>query len=161
MTGLRVAALAAGVALAAVLAAGCGRKHPTDEQFGLPDTSAQAAAAREQALLDGVAAMTAFQREQVRASVEKSAPNYGPARASLSGAIARLRPAPGKIPAPQLEACIPPLESALAAMDQVIAAGKAGDPVAAGEGWTIFNLSTEALLLVLPPPPAAADTPAR
>ncbi len=137
--------------LAVVAASGCGRKPPTDAEFGLPDDSAQARAGREGALLDGVSAMMAFRREGLRASVEESAPNYAPARAQLAAAIARLRPAPGKMPAPQLEACIPPMQSALAAMDQVIAAGKAGDPVAAREGWTGFSQSVETLFMLLKP----------
>jgi hypothetical protein len=153
----RTAGLFLAAALAAALAAGCGRKHLTDEQFGLPDNSAQAAAEREQALLDGVQAMIAFRREQLRADVEKSAPNYAPPRARLAGAISRLRPAPGKMPTAKLEACVLPLESALGAMDRVISAEKANDPVAAEEGWTFFNLSAETLFMVLEPPAAGGQ----
>ena len=145
--------LIAAVLLAAALAAGCGGpKKMSDAEFGLPENSEQPRAEREQALLDGVRALAGFRREQVRATVEKSAPNYAPARAPLAGAIARLRPAPGRMPAPQLEACVQPLENALTAMDRVIAAGKTGDPVGAEEGWALFDLSVETLFMVLGPP---------
>ncbi len=151
MNRLLSSLLAAGLVLTAAAASGCGRKPPTDAEFGLPDTSEQARAAREGALFEGVEAMMAFRREQLRASVEKSAPNYAPIRDRLAKAVARLRPAPGGMPAPQLEACLEPLETALAAMDQVIAAGKTGDPLEAAEGWALFDQSAETLFMMLKP----------
>lgn len=101
------------------------------------------------AVRSGARALADLRGERARANLGSRAPDYAKAREELSRSLAALQPAKLSPKKPELERAAVCLETALAAIDEVIAARGADDPRAEEVGWEMFDQSAQALLLVL------------
>ena len=99
----------------------------------------------------GALAMSECSRERVQARLENRTADYAKARGDLAGALVRLQPAKQSSTKPQYERAALCFETALAGVDRVIVAQKAGDEDKEALGWEMFDQSAEDLLLVLEP----------
>lgn len=104
------------------------------------------------AISAGVRALADFRREQVLTARENRLANYTGAREDLARALSSLRPATERPGMPEYERHALCFETALAAMDNIIAAGRNKDPHAEDVGWEMFYQSVSDLLLMLEPP---------
>lgn len=114
------------------------------------------------ALKAGALAMTECGREQVQARLDNRTPDYAKARERLAGALAVLQPVKQSSTKPQYERAALCFETALAGVDRVIAARKAGDEDMEAVGWEMIDQSSGDLLLALEPyASAGAKSPAK
>lgn len=134
-----------GVCLCAmVLLAGCAAARPQVVQAPVfHDQDCQSA------LRSGTQALADFSREQVSAVKDGRIPDYAKARGDLARALGMLQPARQNPSKPGYERAAVYLETALAAMDNIIVAQGKGDRDMAAIGWEMLDQSTKSLLLVL------------
>jgi hypothetical protein len=133
--------LTAGLAL---LMAGCATTAPPAVRAPgySPATSPQAVAS-------GARAMADFRHEHFTAAAQHRAANYAGAREELAGALMVLRPSVQAPGAPEYAPHAINLETALAAMDRIIAAERRSNREDAAIGWEMLDQSAKALMTAL------------
>lgn len=127
-----------------LLMAGCATTAPPAVRAPVysPATSQQAVASGARALAD-------FRHEHFTAVAHHRAANYAVAREGLAVALAALHPS-GQAPgAPEYAPHTISLETALVAMDRIIAAERGNDREGAAIGWEMLDQSAKALVAVL------------
>ena len=128
-----------------LLALGCAGPRPP----AAPASMQSAKFAQAAAVQAGAQALADFRREHAQATAAKRRPDYKAARNDLALAMKTLQPGEGAFPVPEFSETAVCLETALDAMDRIIAAERKRDARAEAVGWAMFDQSAKALLLTL------------
>ena len=147
---LAIHCLAAGIigVLALLGTAGCRGASSGPEEI-VANTNKVTSDACWQAISDGTIALAKIQAEGAVAEIDRRKSDLTPYRAQLAEAVKVLRPADGNLIPLEFEQPAMSLEIALDALDQIIAAVKAGDDQKAELAWCLLDNATEDLQIIL------------